>query len=124
MNEKETTKWFRKEAEKGNVVAEFNLGFRLAEGKGVKRDDVEAVEWLAKASSRNFAAAQFCLAVMHEQGRAGEKSSQEEALRLYRKSAEQGFPAAVKAMNRLAPEEPWDLSGAEKNITDTSVLGR
>ena len=48
----ESVKWFRKAAEQGHVVAQYNLGVMYDFGEGVPEDDAEAYAWL------NIAAAQ------------------------------------------------------------------
>jgi TPR repeat protein len=35
----EAVKWFRKAAEQGNAMAQYNLGIAYANGQGVSRDD-------------------------------------------------------------------------------------
>ncbi|MFG6083666.1 hypothetical protein ACEUZ9_005388 [Paracoccus litorisediminis] len=36
---------WRAAAEQGEQVAQYNLGLRYANGRGVSRDDAEAVKW-------------------------------------------------------------------------------
>jgi uncharacterized protein len=47
-------KRFRKAAEQGHAVAEFNLGVCYDEGWGVVKDRQEAVRWLAKAANQGL----------------------------------------------------------------------
>ena len=57
-------------AEGGVISAMFLAGLRLAEGRGVARDDRIAAEWLRKASERGHAGASYALGVMLGLGRA------------------------------------------------------
>jgi hypothetical protein len=46
--------WFRKAAEQGYSVAQFNLGMGYASGLGVPQDDVEAHKWLNLATAASM----------------------------------------------------------------------
>ena len=51
-------------ADRGHAAAQFNLGVMFAEGRGVKKDDVGALEWHIKAAENGqIPAAQFNLGV-------------------------------------------------------------
>ncbi|MEJ6830614.1 MAG: tetratricopeptide repeat protein, partial [Akkermansiaceae bacterium] len=54
----EAVKWYRKAAEQGHAIAQYNLGCSYASGKGVTQDDVEAVKWYRKADLQGQAIAQ------------------------------------------------------------------
>jgi localization factor PodJL len=51
-------------AAKGDAAAQFELGMRYAEGRGVTQDPQQAMSWLAKAAQQNLAPAQFRLGSM------------------------------------------------------------
>ena len=77
-------------AEKGNVVAQFDLGVMYAsDGQGVKQDNAEAVKWYRKAANQGYAKAQAGLGFMYERGQ-GVQQDYAEAVKWYRKGAEQG----------------------------------
>ena len=80
-------------AEKGDAVAQYNLGIRYADGQGVEKDDVEAVKWYRKAAEQNVASAQSNLGFSYENGQGVEKDYAE-AVKWYRKAAEQNFAEA------------------------------
>jgi len=40
-------------AEQGNVEAQYNLGVIYAEGRGVAKDETEAVSWFRKAAEQH-----------------------------------------------------------------------
>lgn len=43
--------WYRKAAEQGNALAQYNLGFMYHEGRGVSQDTVQAHVWFNLAAS-------------------------------------------------------------------------
>ena len=50
------------------MAAQVILGGRYANGRGVERDDVLAVEWYRKAAEQGNVRAQYSLGVMYETG--------------------------------------------------------
>ena len=64
--------WFEKDAEAGNLDAQYRAGLMYKEGdhySGMREDDSKAVFWLRKAAERGHGDAQYQLGVMHEQVR-------------------------------------------------------
>ncbi|MAI20734.1 MAG: hypothetical protein CMF28_05870 [Kiritimatiellaceae bacterium] len=59
---------YRAAAEKGDAIAQFNLGVCYAAGKGVLEDDKQAVYWYTKAAEQGVAKAQFNLALCYAVG--------------------------------------------------------
>ncbi len=88
----------RSAAMAGDAAAEYEIGLRYAEGRGVAANAAEAVRWLEFAAKQGLAMAQFRLAGFYEKGM-GVKKDIETARRLYRTAAEQGN---AKAMHNLA----------------------
>ena len=82
----------RKSADQGNALAQNNLGVMYAEGKGVSRNDTEAVKWFRKSAEQGNSAGESNLGEMYLKGR-GVRQNYDEAVRLFRKSAEQGDAA-------------------------------
>ena len=80
---------FRSAAERGDADAQFYLGGMYDDGKGVERDDRQAVYWYRNAAQQGDADAQFYLGTMYSDGR-GVQKDDEQALFWYRKAAEQG----------------------------------
>ena len=76
-------------ADQGNAEAQFNLGFLYENGKGVAKDNVEAVKWYRKAAEQGDASAQTNLGFMYENGK-GVAKDNVEAVKWYRKAAEGG----------------------------------
>ncbi len=64
-------------AEKGNAVAQSNLGLAYARGSGVPKDAVEAVKWYSKAAAQGYAEAQFALGESYVNGEGVEKDAVE-----------------------------------------------
>ena len=79
-------------------AAEYELGARYAEGRGVRQDLQEAVRWLERAADAGFAPAQFRLASLNEKGE-GVKKDLPAARRLYLAAAGKRH---AKAMHNLA----------------------
>ena len=67
-----------------------NLGLMYRDGRGVGRDDAEAVRWLRRASEQGDVRGQGNLGLMYANGR-GVRRDDAEAVRWYRSAAEQGY---------------------------------
>jgi TonB family protein len=76
-------------AEQGDPVAQRDLGKMYADGRGVAKDDVSAVQWYRKSAEQGFAGGQVSLGYMYETGR-GVAKDEVEAVEWYRKAAERG----------------------------------
>ena len=85
-------------AAKGDPSAEFEVGARFAEGKGIEQNFNEAQRWYQRSATRGFAQAQYRLATLFERGM-GVKQDLARAKTWYQRAAEQGN---VKAMHNLA----------------------
>ena len=64
-----------------------------ADGRGVPRDDAQAVRWYRKAADQDYPPAQYSLGVMYANGR-GVPRDDSHAMTWYRKAAEQGYVPA------------------------------
>ena len=71
----------------------IHLGVCYADGRGVAKDEVEAVKWYRKAAEQNDAEAQFNLGVCYANGQ-GVAKNEAEAVKWYRKAAEQNHAEA------------------------------
>ncbi|MBL68505.1 MAG: hypothetical protein CMO74_08675 [Verrucomicrobiales bacterium] len=80
-------------AEKGDKIAQFNLGVMYENGQGVQKDFKEAEKWWRKAAEQGEPYAQTSLGVMFERGD-GVPKDDKEAVKWYRKAAEQGYAMA------------------------------
>jgi len=72
-DEVESVKWYRKAAERDNATAQYNLGWRYADGRGVPMDKAEAVRWYRKAAEQNQPDAQAHLGYCYYTGTGVEK---------------------------------------------------
>ena len=54
QNNAEALKWYRLAADQGDELAQYNLGMRHYRGIGVKRDSVEAYQWLSLAAAKGM----------------------------------------------------------------------
>jgi localization factor PodJL len=79
-------------------AAEYELGARFAEGRGVPQSLSEAVGWFERAADAGFAPAQFRLGSLKEKGE-GLRKDVQAARRLYLGAAGKGH---AKAMHNLA----------------------
>lgn len=56
--------WFRKAADQGNALGEYQVGQSYEAGRGVKKNEPEAVVWYRKAAEQNLPAARSRLRAM------------------------------------------------------------
>ena len=77
----------------GDAGAQFNLGTMYGNGRGVAKDDRQAVFWYRKAAEQGHASAQYLLGSMYDKGR-GVPKDEQQAAHWYRKAAEQGDASA------------------------------
>lgn len=82
----------------GDRIAEFEVGARYAEGRGVLEDMPTAVAWYEEAAEAGLAPAQYRLGSIYEKG-LGVPRDLTKAQQWYRRAAEEGN---VKAMHNLA----------------------
>ena len=76
-------------AENGDARFQGYLGSLYENGRGVAKDDNEAVRWYRKAADQGYAIAQTGLGMCYLQGKGSAKDSVE-AVRWLRKAADQG----------------------------------
>jgi localization factor PodJL len=88
----------RMAAANGDPSAEFEVGARLAEGKGTDQSFKDAAKWYQRSASRGFAQSQYRLGTLYERG-LGLKADSARAEDWYKRAAEQGN---IKAMHNLA----------------------
>ena len=90
----------RAAAEKGDPVAQYKLASSYAHGKGVGRDEAEAVRWYRKAAESGYARSQYRLATMYATGE-GVKTDMETAATWYRRAADQAVGNAQFRLGML-----------------------
>lgn len=114
-------------AANGDASAEFEVGARLAEGKGTNQNFADALKWYQRSAAKGFAQAQYRLGTLYERG-LGVTKDFERAKVWYGRAADKGN---VKAMHNLAvlmtggdaPDyaaaAPWFLKAAEYGLADS-----
>jgi TPR repeat protein len=80
-------------AEKGDSAAQTFLGYCYNFGKGVQKDNVEAIKWYRKSAEQGNSLAQFYLGAYYHDAKGASKNDVE-AVKWFRKSAEQGYASA------------------------------
>ncbi len=75
-NYKQAFRLFQQFADRGDAVAQNNLGMLYAEGLGVAQDYQQAKAWWQKAANQGHAGAQYNLGVMYYEGKGMEKNYQ------------------------------------------------
>jgi TPR repeat protein len=77
------------DAEKGDVTAQFLLGYMYAEGQGVAQNYQEAINWYAKAAAQGHVESQVTLGTMYSEGQVVPRDRQQ-AIKWYSMTAQQG----------------------------------
>jgi len=103
-------------AAKGDATAQFELGMRYAEGRGLAQDQQQAISWLTKAAQQNLAPAQFRLGSVYERG-VGTAKDLKRARDFYTRAASQGHARAMHNLGVLFAE------GAEGKPDYATALG-
>jgi TPR repeat protein len=115
-------------AEAGNAVAAFLTGASYEMGRGVVKNEPEAVKWYRKAAEQDYAVAQDILGSCYYSGQ-GVAKDRAEALKWYRKAADQGFANAQTRMGHFyfdgelvnkdeAQAMKWYRKAAEQGFAD------
>ena len=91
---------FRKAAERGNLNAQFDLGYAYYYGRGVKQNYSKAVYWFRKAAEQENACGQVHLGSAYYLGR-GVKQSYSKAVYWFKKAADQGNANARTLLNKI-----------------------
>ena len=77
-------------AKQGDAQAQYNLGLMYADGRGVRRDDAEAVKWYRQAAAQGNAEAQYNLGFMYANGQ-GVRQDLALAQEWYGKACQNGY---------------------------------
>ncbi len=85
--------WYRKAAEQQYVLAQYNLGFMYANGRGVTQDDASALLWYERAAAQGDVDAQYIVAERYQSGR-GAPADINQAIGWYQRALEQGHARA------------------------------
>ena len=71
------------------------VGYFFEKGKGVSKDEKEALKWYTKAAEQGDAYSQWRLGYFFEEGK-GVPKDEKEALKWYTKAAEQGHAESTQ----------------------------
>ena len=106
------------QAEKGDAVAQFIVGYMYDEGKGVPKDYDEAVKWYRRAAKQGNKEAQHNLGLMGDQDQVSKDRAEKE--KWHRGSAEPQNIAAQpnpRLMEDRPEKEKWHRGAAEPQNT-------
>jgi uncharacterized protein len=104
----------QKKAEAGDASAQFNLGLRYAQGRGVPQDEKEALKWYRKGADQGNARAQTNLGVMYAIG-AGVPKDYIQAYAWCNLAASSGNEKAKKGRDNLEDEmTPEQIAKAQE----------
>lgn len=90
----------KRQAEAGNASAQYALGLRFSEGKGVAQDPAQALVWWRKAAEQGNATAQHKLGVSYMHGE-GITSDLALGMEWIHKAAERGYAEAQEELGRV-----------------------
>jgi len=88
----------KQEAENGDRISQYALGYIYASGQGIPRDDTEAVKWYRMAADQGYAVAQTSIGISYEHGQGVERNLSE-ARKWFEKAAAQGDPRAIMILD-------------------------
>jgi localization factor PodJL len=119
----------RAAAASGNAAAEYEIGLRYAEGKGVPANLELAVHWFERAAQRGVAPALYRLGSLYEKGQ-GVKKDLNKARTLYLQAADKGNAKAIHNLAVLYAEgidgkpdyrvaAQWFRKAAERGVADS-----
>lgn len=87
-------------AKQGNAKAQYNLGGMYYNGKGVRKDYAQAVQWYRKAAEQGHTKAQFNLGVKYANGQ-GVRQNYKIAKEWFGKACDNGFQTGCDAYRKL-----------------------
>jgi localization factor PodJL len=119
----------RAAAAAGNPAAEYEIGMRYSEGRGVPANLETAVQWFERAANKGLAPAMYRLGSLYEKG-TGVKKDLEKARQLYIAGADKGNAKAVHNLAVLYAEgidgkpdyrtaSQWFRKAADKGVADS-----
>jgi TPR repeat protein len=111
-------------ADQGDADAQYNLGFRYANGEGVEQNYAKAVEYYQLAADQGHADAQSNLGAMYGNG-AGVARSLPTALKWMKLAALQKTPTAQSALAELffPPGTRVKIKGLKSNPSLNGSIG-
>ena len=92
--------WYRRAADQGLAIAQYNLGILYDNGHGVARDYREAAKWYRLAAAQGDADAQYSLGILYDDGH-GVPRDDTEAAKWFHLAADQGYAMAQNNLGSL-----------------------
>jgi localization factor PodJL len=119
----------RAAAAAGNPAAEYEIGMRYSEGRGVPANLEIALQWFERAASKGLAPALYRLGSLYEKGQ-GVKKDLEKARQFYIAGADKGNAKAIHNLAVLYAEgidgkpdyrtaAQWFRKAADKGVADS-----
>lgn len=90
---KNAAKWFQKAAQRGDVFAQYRLGYLYSEGLGLPQDHDKATAWFYEAAKKGDIKAQYQMGVAYYKGN-GVSANTEKAIDWLMMAAEKGDKSA------------------------------
>ena len=109
------------QADAGDATAQTELGLRLVDGKGVRKDLVQAAEWFRKSAMQGDASGQLELGVMYVNGE-GVTQDLREAYAWYTLAQRQGNPQAKEYLEDLNRSLSSDARAKARERADALAL--
>ena len=103
----------REQAEQGVAKAQFNLGVRYDNGRGVPQDYAEAAKWYRRAAEQGHASAQYNLGVMYSIGQGVPQNNREAYIWFSLAAASGNQKAAEYREDDARKLSPAQLSSAQ-----------
>ena len=94
QNDEQAVEWYRRAAEQGHTIAQYDLSWMYQHGRGVSQNSSEAAQWCRRAAEQGYADAQNTLGWRYQYVRGVGAQNYDEAIRWYRRAAEQGHADA------------------------------
>lgn len=111
--------WLQKAAAKGNANAMYELGLAWKEGRGVPRDDRQAIAWFLQAGTSDNPDAALEVARAFDQG-THLRQSPAKALAWYRHAARLGMKSAEERADEIV-DESADVGAARAAIARAEI---
>lgn len=88
------------EAERGDLEAQYDVGYRYEKGRGVEEDQEVALEWYRKAAEQGLDKAQYKLGIFYMEGLGVDQNPSKGKVWL-QKAADQGYPPAQYQLGKF-----------------------
>ena len=118
QNDEQAVEWYRRAAEQGHAIAQYDLSWMYQHGRGVSQNSSEAAQWCRRAAEQGYADAQNTLGWRYQYVRGVGAQNYDEAIRWYRRAAEQGHADAQANLRVLSARGGAPTLRSEQINTD------